>query len=181
MKPLTTSQFRSLYENYVQAHGNQFETGRLPMTLEEAKLAERNRRLTRRVLVPMLGATTLMAAAGSAYAFSISSWAPAVGMLLGTIAAGGLAIGYWLSAENKKGSPEKFYIKGIITDKRRSGSWFTRVSYYVELSEEKTVYLWKDIYASCRHGDIVLCDRLTEDSVYADSLVKLGSIREGEG
>jgi hypothetical protein len=181
MKPLTTSQFRTLYENYVQAHGNQFETGRLPMTQEEAKLAERNRRLTRRVLVPMLGATALMAAAGSAYAFSISSWAPAVGMLLGTIAAGGLAIGYWFSAEPTKGNPEKFFIKGIITDKRKSGSGFTRVSYYIELSDEKAVYLRKDLYASCRHGDIVRCDRLTENSVYADSLVKMGSIRESEG
>jgi hypothetical protein len=181
MIPLTTSQFKALYEAYVREHGDHFETGRLPMTPEEAKLFERNRRLTRRVLVPMLGATALMAAAGSAYSLINGSWVPGVGMLLGTIAAAGMAIGYWFGAAPGKGAPEKFYMKGIITDKRRSGSWFTRVSYYVELSEEKTVYLWKDLYASCRHGDIVRCDRLTEDSVYADSLVKLGSIREGEG
>jgi hypothetical protein len=54
------------------------------------------------------------------------------------------------------------------------------VYYEIKLSDRERVFLSKSLYTSCRHGDIVRCDRLIEDSVYADSLVKMGSIREGE-
>jgi hypothetical protein len=148
------------------------------MTPEEAKLFERNCRLTRRVLVPMLGAMAITAAAGSVYSLITGYWVPGVGMLLGTIASAGIAIGYWFGAAPGEGAPEKFFIKGIITGMRRSGSGFTWVNYDIELSNRKRVFLSKSLYASCRHGDIVRCDRLNETSVYADSLVKMGSIRE---
>ncbi len=147
-----------------------YEEGRLPMTEEELRMMERNRRLTRRVMVPMMGLMGTSGLAGGFWAISTETIAVGIGLTFSALIMLGFAGFYFADTRKPIERREKFFVTGVITGKKKRGSEFTSVYYELILNGGNYrcfVYNKKD-FEKVKLGDIVQCERLEENSVYAD-------------
>ena len=150
------------------------EVGRLPMSDEELGVLERNRRLARRVMVPImvvLGACGFM---GGIWAMGTDTLAIGIGLTFSALIMLGLAWAYYTSARKPIARPEKFFVSGIVTEKKKTGSVVTWVYYRIELNNKRYgCYLSEAEFNRVKVGDRVRCERLVESSVDADRVVIL--------
>lgn len=155
-------------------HHPAYEVGRLPMSDEELRIMERNRRLTRRIMVPLMGLMGACGVAGGIWAISTDTLAIGIGLSFSALTMLGFAWFYAVDTKRPVERPEKFFVTGTVTRMKKSGSVLTRIYYSVELNENRYMcYLTEEEFKRIKVGDVVRCERLVETSVYADRVVKV--------
>lgn len=148
------------------------------MTEEELRLMERNRRLTRRIMVPMMGMMGTSGLAGGFWAISTETLAVGIGLAFSSLIMLGFAWFYFSDTRKPVERREKFFVTGVITGKKRRGSEFTKVYYELVLNGGKYVcFVYKEEADKVRLGDIVQCERLEENSVYADRVTVMTRVK----
>ena len=155
-----------------------YEEGRLPMSEDELVAMERNHRLTRRVMVPMMALLGTSGLAGGVFVWTTGVLAVGIGLAASSVIMLGFAAYYLKDTKQSVERPEKFFVSGVVTGKRKTGSAFTQVYYQVTLSGGRHVcYLREADYNKINPGDLIQCERLLETSVDADRVVVLRSAR----
>jgi hypothetical protein len=150
-----------------------YETGRLPMTDEELRIMERNRRLTRRIMVPLMGIMGASGVAGGVFYMAEGWLAVNIGLVISGLIMSGFAWFYYSDSKRPVERPEKFFVTGVITRKRKSGD-FTRRYYSIELNGDRyKCFIDEAEFDRLKVGDRVQCERLLETSVFADRVVVL--------
>lgn len=144
------------------------------MTEEELRIMERNRRLTRRIMVPMMTVLGGCGLVGGIFAILTDMSAVGIGLTFSAVTMLGFATFYFYDSKKPVERPEKFFITGVITRKKKSGD-FTRRYYSIELNGDRhRCYLTEAEFGKVKVGDHVQCERLVETSVFADRVVVLG-------
>lgn len=153
-----------------------YQEGRLPMTEEELRIMERNRRLTRRIMVPMMTVLGGCGLFGGIFAIFTDKSAVGIGLTFSAVTMLGFAWYYFTDTKKQVELPEKFFVSGVITQKRQRGSVFTQVYYEINLNRSKYVcYVSQKDFKRLKVGDKVQCERLVESSVFADRVVVLSN------
>ena len=153
-----------------------FHEGRLPMTDEELRIMERNRRLTRRIMVPMMTVLGICGVVGGIFAILTEKSVVGIGLTFSAITMLGFALFYFSDTRKPVELPEKFFVTGVITGKRKRGSAFTSVYYEINLNRGTyTCYVGEEDFKRLKAGDKVQCERLVENSVFADRVVVLSN------
>ena len=99
-----------------------YEEGRLPMSEDELVVMERNRRLTRRVMVPMMALLGTSGLAGGVFVWTTGVLAVGIGLAASSIIMLGFAAYYLKDTKQSVERPEKFFVSGVVTGKRKTGS-----------------------------------------------------------
>lgn len=158
------------------SNAHPFETGCLSMSDEELSVLERNRRLTRRIMVPLMSLMGTCGLAGGIFAIATDTVAIGIGLTVSALSMLGFAIFYAVDTRKPVVRPEKFFVTGVITRKRKRGGAFTYVYYELKLSDDRyTCFVSKKDFERLKQGDVVQCERLEESSVFADRVVVLGT------
>lgn len=144
------------------------------MSDEELRVMERNRRLTRHIMVPLM---LLLGGSGVVGGiFAITQEVSEVGIGLTSSALIMLLLGWFYARDTRKPieRPEKFFVSGVITDKRKTGSAFTTTYHEIKLNGGKyTCFINEKDFKKLKPGDVVQCERLEENSLHADRVVLL--------
>lgn len=152
---------------------NTYEAGRLPMTDEELRIMEKNRRFTRRIGVPLMILMGGCGLLGGIWAIATDASAVGIGLAFSSMIMLGLGGYYFRETRTPVERPEKFFVTGVITKKKMSGD-FTRRYYHIELNNNRyKCFLYAEEFKKLNVGDVVQCERLIETSVYADRVVIL--------
>lgn len=142
------------------------------MSEDELRLLAKNRRLTRRIMVPMMGLLGGGGLAGGIWTGVTDYLTVGLGLTFSSVIMLGFAAYYFFNTKEPVELPEKFFVTGVITDKKQTGSGFTQRYYRIELNKDRyACYLTKTDFDRVKVGDFVRCERLLEDSVYADRIV----------
>jgi hypothetical protein len=158
-----------------QPSSHPYETGRLPMSEEELSIMDRNRRLTRRIMVPLMGLMGICGLAGGVYAMAIETMAIGFGLTFASLTMLGFTLFYIADTKKPVSRPEKFFVTGVVSSKRKRGSPFTNIYYELNLNGDKyRCFISKKDFERLKTGDIVQCERLEETSVYADRVIVIG-------
>jgi hypothetical protein len=73
--------------------------------------------------------------------------------------------------------PEKFFVTGVITSKRKINSDFPYVYYEIKLNSGKyKCYVSKLDFERLKPGNVVQCERLNENSMYADRVLVVRTV-----
>lgn len=155
---------------------NVLSEGRLPMSDEELRLLERNRRMTRTILVPLMVALGACGILGGIWAITTDDLVVGIGLASSATVMLGFAVFFALDTKKPVERPEKFFVTGIVTHMKKTGSVITRVYYIVELNDNQyKCYTTEETFRKIKVGDAVMCERLEESSVFADRIVKVNS------
>lgn len=147
------------------------------MTDEELKLVERNRKLTRNVTAPIMSVVGILGLVGGIWVLSTETSIIGIGLTSSAIVMISLAVYFFISSRKPVVRVDKFYVTGIVTDRKQTGSILTHVYYQVKLNEDKyTGYVTKQDFKKCQPGDIIRCERLDETSVDVYKVENLGKI-----
>ncbi len=150
-----------------------FQVGRLPMTEEELRILERNRRMTRRIMVPLMWAFGALGLGGGVWAIFTDALAVGIGLTFASITMLGFAWFFTMDTKKPVERPEKFFTTGTITGMKKTGSVFTQVYYRIELNDNRyRCFVSEPDFRRIKVGDVVTCERLEENSLFADRVVK---------
>lgn len=155
-----------------------FEEGRLPMSEEDLRILERNRRLTQRIMVPLMGLMGTSGIVGGFWAISTQTLAVGIGLTFSSLIMLGFAGFYYADTRKPIERREKFFVTGVITSIKRRGSEFTKVYYELILNDGNyRCFIYKEDIEKVKPGDIVQCERLEENSVYADRVTVMTRVK----
>lgn len=144
------------------------------MTDEELRIMERNRRLTRRIMVPLMSLMGACGVAGGILSMAEDTSVVSIGLAFSGLVMSGFAWYYYSDSKKPVERPEKFFVSGVVTKRSKSGD-FTRRYYSIELSGGRyKCYITEAEFNNLQVGDRVQCERLVETSVFADRVVLLG-------
>lgn len=172
-----SSDFLSRYQAYLNTHPDPYQEGRLPMSDAELKLVERNRMLTRNVMVPIMSVIGLLGLIGGLWIVTAEASIVGIGLTTSALAMIGLAVFYYLNTQKPIVRLEKFFVTGIVTDHRKTGGLLTNIYYRVKLNDGRyTGFITKEDFRKCQRGDIIRCERLDETSVNVHRVENIGKI-----
>jgi hypothetical protein len=159
------------------SHPYPYNEGRLPMSEEELRTVEKNRRLMRRLAAPMMGLLGALGLAGGIWAFTTDTILVGSGIVSSSLIMLGFAWYYVSETRKPLDRPEKFFVTGVITGKRKIGNAFTTVYYELTLNGGKyRCFISEKDFDRLNPGDIVQCERLDENSVDADRVTVTGKV-----
>jgi hypothetical protein len=144
------------------------------MSDEELRLLERNRLMTRRILVPMMAVLGACGFLGGIWAITTDDIAIGIGLTFSAIVMLGFAGFYIIDTRKPAERPEKFFVTGIVTKMKKTGSVVTNVYYSIELNDSQyKCFTSEEDFKKIKVGDAVMCERLEENSLIADRIVKV--------
>ncbi len=165
------------YKKFVSEQGNLFEKANEPMNSDEILFIERQNQFTRKVTTPIVLPFAIIALVWSFYSFYQKEWWMAISLL----GASGVAFFFVrnLTAHYKEllETNEKQIIKGIVSDKRKRGTW-PDVSYWLTISGAHELVVERSEFDKFHIGDIVRHESLGADRPLKSTLTCIGNINE---
>lgn len=153
-----------------------FAVGRLPMSDEELRLLERNRLMTRRILVPLMALLGTCGFLGGIWAITTEDIAVGIGLTFSALVMLAFAVFFAVDTRKPVERPEKFFVTGTVTKMKKTGSVITNVYYSIELNDgQHKCFTTEQDFKKIKVGDAVMCERLEENSVFADRVVKVNT------
>jgi hypothetical protein len=143
-----------------------------PMSPEDIAAIEYNYRFTKRITIPIMatisiGLLGLLIYLDSPWYMITFSTVAVIGLLF----YGYGSIGSHQELRSKK---EKTIIKGVVTNKKKTGMQYTY--YFVEISKQKVLEVDKEIYQQCKLGAIVEIGFIETDVSIKKTITVLGTI-----
>jgi hypothetical protein len=124
-------------------------------------------------LMVLMGASGLV---GGIWAITTDTLAIGIGLMSSSVTMLGFAWFYATDTKKPVVRPEKYFVTGVITSKRKRGSGFTNVYYEINLNDGKyTCFVPKKDFERIKPGDIVQCERMEKTSVDVERVTVVGA------